>query len=224
MFDRAIIDTDRFLDLPMSAKAIYFLMGMEADDEGFVSPKKILKLHGGNDDDVKVLIAKKFVIPFESGVVVITDWHKNNWLDARRIKETEYTLEKSKLSVDETGQYTLLSNGLAFARLEESRIEENRTEEKRVEESRREKKGSYGEFNNVFLLDVEYQKLKDKFGEKNTNSLIEELSGYMASTKKKYASHYATILNWFRRKAQNNTSQVYKNKESVADKLKNRIK
>ena len=121
MFDRAIIDTDKFMDMPLSSKAIYFLLGMEADDEGFVSYKKVMRVHGGNDDDMKVLVAKGFIILFESGVVVITDWGKNNWLDSRRIKPTEYKLEK-KLLGKSKGEYYLLSNGLAS--IEESSIEE----------------------------------------------------------------------------------------------------
>lgn len=125
MFDRAIIDTDRFMDLSMSTKALYFLLGMEADDEGFVSYKKVMRIHGGNDDDIKVLLAKNFIIGFESGVVVITDWNKNNWLDSRRIKPTEYHKEKKLLSLTEENRYTL-SDGLAIASLEESSIEENR--------------------------------------------------------------------------------------------------
>ena len=78
MFDKSIIETDEFLDMGMPTKALYFLLGMEADDEGFVSPKRVMRIYGGNDDDLKVLIAKKFVIKFESGVVVITHWTKNN--------------------------------------------------------------------------------------------------------------------------------------------------
>lgn len=127
MFDRAIIDTDRFMDLSMSMKGLYFLLGMEADDEGFVSPKKVLRIHGGSEDDLKVLIAKKFLIPFDSGVVVITDWNKNNWLDNRRIRPTEYQREKKKLLLTENKEY-VLSNGLASARLEERSIEENSIE------------------------------------------------------------------------------------------------
>jgi hypothetical protein len=126
MFDRAIIDTDKFMDLSMSSKALYFLLGMEADDEGFVSYKKVMRIHGGNDDDIKVLLAKNFIIGFPSGVVVITDWNKNNWLDNRRIKPTEYQKEKLMLEVDEQKRY-LLSDGLA--RVEESSIEEYRVEE-----------------------------------------------------------------------------------------------
>lgn len=133
MFDKAIIDTDRFMDLSMSTKALYFLMGMESDDEGFVSPKKVMRIHGGNDDDIRVLIAKNFIIPFESGVVVITDWNKNNWLDSRRVKPTEYQKEKKLLSILDDKSYSL-SNRLASAQPVQYRIEENRGEERRIEE------------------------------------------------------------------------------------------
>lgn len=125
MFDRAIIETDSFADLSMTAKALYFLLGMEADDSGFVSPKRVMKLYGGSDDDVKLLVAKRYLIPFESGVVVITHWHQNNWLDSRRTKETQHTLEKNMLTLTSNGRY-VLSNRLAS-------IEENRIEEKRID-------------------------------------------------------------------------------------------
>ena len=74
MFDIEIINQDSFYELPMDAKALYFLLGMEADDEGFINPKKILRLYGGTEDSIKILIAKGYLIPFKSGVVVITDW------------------------------------------------------------------------------------------------------------------------------------------------------
>lgn len=136
MFDKAIIDTDRFMDLPMSSKALYFLLGMDADDEGFVSYKKITKIHGGAEDDIKILVAKEFVIMFESGIVVITDWHTNNWLDSRRIKATQHQKEKSQLRLIKVNNdmFTndkkyVLSDCLADAKLEQNRIEQNRTEE-----------------------------------------------------------------------------------------------
>lgn len=121
MFDKAIIDTDRFMDLPMSAKALYFLLGMEADDEGFVSYKKVMRIHGGNEDEVKILLAKNFLIMFPSGVVVITDWNQNNYLDKNRIKETEYQNEKKMLLLTNKNRYEL-NNGLT--RVEESSIEQ----------------------------------------------------------------------------------------------------
>ncbi len=204
MFDRAIIDTDRFMDMPISAKALYFLMGMEADDEGFVSPKKILRLHGGSEDDVKVLIGKMFLIPFESGVVVITDWNKNNWLDNRRIRTTEYKKEKDLLSLTNDKSY-VLSTRLASTRLEEKSIEEKSIEEK----------GVYGEFENVSLSKTELEKLKSRYGTGTTKKLIEELSGYIDSTGTKYKKHYSTLLNWARRKGVEEITHSVKKAEDV---------
>ena len=132
MFDRAIIDTDRFMDLSMSSKALYFLLGMEADDEGFVSYKKVMRIHGGNEDDIKVLLAKEFLIGFPSGVVVITDWNTNNWLDTRRIRPTEYQKEKESLLLTDNNKYVLSK---CLASIEESSIEEKRREERFSEEN-----------------------------------------------------------------------------------------
>lgn len=128
MFDRAIIETDSFLNVSMSAKAIYFLLGMEADDEGFVSPNRVIRLYGGELGDIKNLIDVGLIIPFQSGVVVITDWKQNNWLDNRRIKPTQYQEEKKQLEVGDNNKY-LLSNGLANAKRVEYRGVENSIEQ-----------------------------------------------------------------------------------------------
>lgn len=132
MFDKDIIETDSFLSISMSAKAIYFLLGMEADDEGFVSPTRILRLYGGERGDLKNLIDVGLIIPFQSGVVVITHWNQNNWLDNRRIKPTQYQNEKKLLSLSSENKY-MLSNGLATAEPEESRVVESRGEENRTD-------------------------------------------------------------------------------------------
>ena len=99
MFDKRITDSDRFTDLPNSSKALYFMAGMNADDRGFFQPRILQKMNGFTDDDFKVLIAKRYFIPFESGVMVITDWNKNNYLDKNRITETEYIDELKLLSL-----------------------------------------------------------------------------------------------------------------------------
>lgn len=144
MFDSEIINQDSFLDLPMEAKAIYFLLGMEADDEGFVSPKKVLRLHGGSNDSLKILIAKQFIIPFSTGVVVITDWKRNNYLNKNKVKETIYQDEKRQLLFDEVTEKYKLSecsdtNGLTKVKTELNnvltRIEENRVEEISIDKS-----------------------------------------------------------------------------------------
>ena len=129
MFDRSITDTEKFIDMPMSSKGLYFLLGMAADDEGFVSAKSVLRVQGGTDDDLNILLAKGFCIRFKSGIVVITHWKKNNWLDSRRIRRTEYAEEKALLLTHE-GNY-VLSDGLA--RVEESRVEQNRISSKEEE-------------------------------------------------------------------------------------------
>lgn len=134
MFDKDVISLDNFLDLPMDAKALYFLLGMEADDEGFVSPKRVVRLYGGTEDSIKILIMKGFLIPFNTGVVVITDWRRNNWLDKRRVKPTIYTDEKSSITFNElTEKYECLAD--AKQMLREYRREENSIEENSIVES-----------------------------------------------------------------------------------------
>lgn len=109
MFDSEIISQDSFMDLPKEAIALYFLLGMEADDEGFVAPKKVMRIYNISSDTLKILIAKKYIIPFDTGVVVITDWKRNNYLDKNRIKPTIYQKEKSMLAFDEKNQQYVLN-------------------------------------------------------------------------------------------------------------------
>lgn len=141
MFDLDIINQDSFFDLPMEAKALYFLLGMEADDEGFVSPKKILRLYGGTEDSLKVLIAKNYIIPFETGVIVITDWKRNNYIDKNKMKPTIYQDEKSQLEYDkDTQKYISLTKvkpkfnkSLTKVNTDKNRIEENRIDKNSIE-------------------------------------------------------------------------------------------
>lgn len=120
MFDKAIIETRNFLNVSLTAKALYFLLGMEADDEGFVDPERIIRLYGGEYGDIKNLIDSGLVIGFESGVIVITHWNQNNWLDSRRIKPTLHIKEKEILLLTEEKKYVL---SIGLARGEERRGE-----------------------------------------------------------------------------------------------------
>ena len=107
MFAKSIIDSDAFLDMPTSTQLLYFHLSMRADDDGFInSPKKILRIVNASDDDLKLLIAKKFIIPFESGVVVIKHWKIHNYIRNDRYNETNYKFEKSQLRLDENSAYT----------------------------------------------------------------------------------------------------------------------
>ena len=109
MFSLKVVDTDKFLEMPSSSQALYFHLGMHGDDDGFVSsPKKIARAVGCNDDDIRLLAAKGFIIPFDSGVIVITDWRINNTLKNDRYQETIYTEEREMLRLDEAGRYACI--------------------------------------------------------------------------------------------------------------------
>jgi hypothetical protein len=98
MFSAQIVTADAFLEMPLTSQALYFHLGMSADDDGFVSPKKILRMTGAGEDDLKVLMAKRFVIPFSSGVIVITHWKQNNYLRNDRYTPTIYQDEMNRLA------------------------------------------------------------------------------------------------------------------------------
>lgn len=109
MFSKEIIDSDAFLDMPLSTQALYFHLCMRADDDGFVNnPKKIQRMIGCSDDDGKVLIGKKFIIPFENGVVVIKHWRIHNYIQKDRYHATKYEDEMAMLTVKQNGAYTVL--------------------------------------------------------------------------------------------------------------------
>lgn len=110
MFAKTIIDSDAFLDMPLSTQALYFHLSMRADDEGFVNnPKKIQRMVNASDDDLKVLITKNFIIPFDSGIVVIKHWRIHNYIQNDRFKPTVYADERAMLDIKDNKAYTIKS-------------------------------------------------------------------------------------------------------------------
>jgi hypothetical protein len=108
MFAKTIIDSDAFIDMPVSSQNLYFHLSMRADDDGFInSPKKIMRMVNASDDDLRILCSKNFVIPFETGIVVIKHWKLHNYLRNDRYKPTVYQGEKSQLDIKDNGVYTL---------------------------------------------------------------------------------------------------------------------
>lgn len=221
MFDMEIIDTDLFLEMSASTQNLYFHLGMRADDDGFVSnPKKIQKIIGSNEDDLKVLIAKKFVIPFETGVIVIRHWKLNNYLRKDRYIPTIYTNEKAMLTEDENGVYDigiplvdqLSPNGLHS--IEKNSIEKNSIEKNKPD------KISFAEF--VSMTNEEYAKLIETYGEENVKKFIEKLDNYKGATGKKYKSDYRAILSWVVTEVKRQSTDNSKPKSS-GDKLKEMI-
>jgi len=113
MFSLQIVDTDAFLDMSQSSQLLYFHLAMRADDDGFVANvKKIMRMVGSNDDDLKILLAKNFLLPFESGVCVIKHWRIHNLIRGDRYNETKYTDEKALLMLKDNGSYSMATNGI----------------------------------------------------------------------------------------------------------------
>ena len=107
MFAKTIIDSDAFLDMPMSARLLYYDLSMRADDDGFMNaPKKVMRMIGATQDDLSILALRKFIIPFESGVVVIKHWKIHNYIRKDTYNETKYKEEKATLTLDENNAYT----------------------------------------------------------------------------------------------------------------------
>jgi len=112
MFTKKITESDAFLDMPLSTQCLYFHLNMHADDDGFVnSPRRIMRTIGASEDDLKILIAKAFVLTFESGVIVIKHWRLHNTLQNDRYHPTDYVEERALLDVKDNKSYTWKQNG-----------------------------------------------------------------------------------------------------------------
>jgi len=215
MFAKTIIDSDAFLDMPLSTQSLYFHLSMRADDDGFINnPKKIQRMIGCADDDLKLLVAKNFIIPFESGIVVIKHWKIHNYIRNDRYKETVYKEEMALLEVKENKAYTLgIPNGyqmetqvrlgkdsIGKVSIDKDIIVVESDDSPQPTPKTKPVKHKYGEYKNVLLTDEELEKLKAEYHD--LEDRIERLSSYVASTGKSYKSHYATIRNWARKDAE----------------------
>lgn len=108
MFSKQIIDSDAFLEMPLSTQALYFHLSMRADDDGFLNnAKKVMKIIGANQNDYDLLVAKSFIIQFSDGICVIKHWRINNYLRKDRYTETIYQEEKAMLTMQPNGRYSL---------------------------------------------------------------------------------------------------------------------
>lgn len=220
MFTQKIVDSDAFLDMPLSTQALYFHLNMRADDDGFINnPKRIQRTIGASEDDLKLLIVKRFVIGFESGVIVIKHWRMHNTLRKDRYSPSQYQEELAQLQIKENNSYTERAlalpetvattwqpNGNQLAT--QYSIDKNSIDKSRVVDASAEAapakskpvKHKYGEYNNVLLTDDEIEKLKGEYTD--WQARIDRLSSYIASTGKAYKSHYVTIRNWAKRDAE----------------------
>lgn len=308
MLTSDIIDSDAFMDMPLSSQALYVHFCMRADDDGFVSnPKKISRMIGAQEDDYKILLGKRFLLAFESGVCVVKHWKMHNYIQSDRYTQTAYVEELKMIVLKPNNSYTENTGNVIDAiHIKKERTkpqwQKNRQDTMKksslpysfsykmrqafsgedcpicftkmivdtnsvrnaptiqhckpvslggeheldniaivcrsCNESTKDKetellnnsqvidiwntivgrldtqvrlgkaslgkerldKNTYGELGHVLLSEEEYTKLQNKFNPKVTEGLIFELDTYIASSNKKYASHYATLLNWAKRK------------------------
>lgn len=211
MFTKKITDSDAFIEMSSASQALYFHLNQGADDDGFNNQIQMamLKAHASTDD-LKVLMAKNFVIRFESGIIVIKHWRMHNTLRKDRYTPTNFQEEFEQLGIKDNGAYTLgcqvVANRLPQYSIgkdsivEESIVEDTVPDSAESEEPKKAKvtRHKYGEYNNVLLSDEDMEKLKTEFP-MDFEERIENLSSYIASTGKTYKNHLATIRNWARK-------------------------
>lgn len=232
MFSKTIIDSDAFLDMPTSARLLYYDLSMRADDDGFInSPKKIIRMTGASEDDLKVLIIKKFVIPFENGVVVIKHWLIHNYIRKDTYNETQYKEQKAMLTIDENKSYNLISDKRIQAvdeTLTQDRIGKDRIgkynipafEDKSSQASAKASKHKYGKYKNVLLKDKELQSLQEEY--ENWEELIKYLDEYIEMKGYKAKSHYLCIKKWvIDAVRKNNNSSNKQRQDWLKEELKN---
>ena len=214
MFAKTIIDSDAFLEMPQSSQNLYFHLAMRADDDGFINnPKSIMRLIGCKDDDANILIAKKFLIPFESGVVVIKHWKIHNYIRRDTYTETKYKDEKALLSLDYNNAYTTSSHirdecvtsASTQDRLGKDRLGKDSIE--RGDKSPARKK--YGEYNHVLLTDEQYQKLVTDYSADKITEYIKKIDEYCQQYGKSYKDYNLTIRKWILSDNQKSTERNY---------------
>lgn len=187
MFARAIIDSDAFLDMPLSTQALYFHLSMNADDEGFVgNPKKIQKMIGARDDDYQILVSKRFILAFPSGIIVIKHWKINNYIQADRFKATTYIEEKATLTLDLKKAYVEriqnVSKMYAQYRIGKDSIGED----------------SIGGAAESGLTDDDYNDLVSRLGATDTDYYIQRVLAFKKKKPDAIFDTKSTILKWAR--------------------------
>lgn len=183
MFSKEIIDSDAFLDMPVSTQNLYFHLGMRADDQGFVnSPNKIMNTCKAAKNDIDLLIAKSFIIPFESGVVVIKHWLINNLIRADRLKPTRYQEEYAQLNVKINDAYSLsagaIVNQLTTKCQPNDRVGKDSIGKDSIGNNNS-GKHLYGAYKWIALTDSQMEKLIEEFGQARIDFIITKLDEYL---------------------------------------------
>ena len=208
MFAKTIVDCDAFLDMPLSTQALYFHLSMRADDDGFLNnANKIRRTIGASEDDLKLLILKRFVLDFDDGIIVIKHWRMKNYLRSDRYKPTVYQEELAMLDLKENGSYSLkndvgIPNGyhletqysIGKDSIDKVSIDKSNTDKPKTQD--KPAKHAHGEYKKVYLTNEEFCKLKAEFGSEKADEAIRFLDEYIEEKSYKSKSHYLAIRRW----------------------------
>ena len=232
MFAKTIIDSDAFIDMPLSTQALYFHLSMRADDDGFINnPKKIQRMVGASDDDLKVLVMKRFIIPFESGIVVIKHWKIHNYIQKDRYKPTVYVEEKKMIETKGNGAYTECIQGVSKVETQVS-IGKDRSVQDSIgecsgrvepatatatEENQLKLLGGNLGKNVVYLTDRQFGDLMDRLGLDAFNRYVDRLATFIIENDAHIKSHYDTILKWYEEDSKVSTKPKGKPKTRYGD-------
>lgn len=230
MFNNSVVGSDEFLEMPDSSQNLYFHLSMQADDDGFVDKwKSIMRMTGKKEDDLKILIAKSFVIPFDTGVLVIRHWRLNNYLQKDRYKETIYKDEKARLTIDKSNVYNLDTeciHSIDKNRLDKISIDKN-SKEKEQEESEScgdgfQKVSKFYE-ENINLLTPYTSKVLEDFTDELGEDLVIYAMQISIENNKRTISYIKAILNNYSR-ANIKTLAEAKNENQNKNEKKDNIK
>lgn len=214
MLNRKIVTSDAFLDMPPTTQLLYFHLNLSADDDGFIdSPKMVMRLANSSDDDIRILLAKRYLLTFDSGIYVIKHWWLHNQFRKDRHKPTVYTEEILQLVKKSNGSYTEKPNGNQVAtsglpsidkiRLDKISIEESNTPPKEPKEPKLRRK-SYGEFKHVKLHKEQYSDLLELWGKDELNRMITKMDKGIEKSGYKYKNFKMALLDWKAKEFKNN--------------------
>lgn len=232
-----VIDTDFFMDMPLSTQALYFHLIARADDDGFLdNSKRIMKNCNAKQKDLDTLIDKGFLITFESGICVITHWKVHNYVRSDRYKETLYTNEKSQLKEDINGIYRVgipNDNHMTYRRDTQVRLGKVSIDKDNIYIPDIPKKyidlsfiDTVIKIDKVKLTQEEYDKLTSKFGKELVNENILSLDNYIVNGKgNRYKDHYRVLNTWCNKSQEtyrNNSGESKLSREQIAELEKGR--
>lgn len=190
MYSPKIVESDDFLDLPDSSKVLYFYLNLNADDDGFVQPKKIVRMLGVPDDSLKLLVVKGFAITFQTGVLVLTHWNENNFVRKDRYIPTLFKEEMASLELNDNGFYLVNQRSTTgMHRLDKIRLDKIRLDKEREDTST--------------IKEIKYSSIKEI-----TQDVLQEISLRYDVPPDFVADCWDSALNWL--EAKGTTKKNYK--------------